>query len=99
MFGRTKAAIDKGRQLKETIQAAPANAQAAGARIAKATGRKLANGKAHCKEGGGSRGQHEPVFGRQQEKWTDPDTGHQYQLMLCRHCDGIMKVMPIGRKN
>ena len=99
MFGRTRAAIAKGQQIKESVKAAPANAQAAAANAARRTGRRIVNGKTHCKRNPGGRGHHEPVFGKHEEIWTDPDNGHQYQLMLCRYCDGVMKAMPIGRKN
>lgn len=100
MFERTKAAVEKGRQVKATVRAAPASAKAAGAEIARKTGSKLLNGRNHCSSSPnrvhqaavpGSLGPDKPP--------TVKVDGYLYQVMYCRNCQGITKVMSTGKKN
>jgi len=99
LFNRTKTAIQKGKQVKEAVQGAPVAARDAAAAAARAGGKRLVNGRAHCKAGGGPRGQHEPPYPPDKsDTWTDPANGQRYQLLICRHCEGVMKAVKIGSR-
>lgn len=98
MFDRTKAAIAKGQQVKAAVQAAPANARAAGAEIAKKSGSRLLNGSNHCKKSDSRRHQ-AAVPGSLDKPSVVKVGGVMYQVIYCRCCEGIMSIMSTGRKN
>jgi len=98
LFNRTKAAIAKGQQVKAAVQAAPASAKAAAGEIARKTGSRLVNGSNHCKQSESRRHQ-AAVPGNIDKPSVVMVGGVKYQVLYCRCCEGIMKIMSTGRKN